>query len=71
MFGRVPGTRPNISESHSETRVLEYPFSTTFRHTKGYLRVLGGGRTDEVLYKPIQGAADACENESVRVNGQY
>ena len=36
--------RPNISESHSETRVLEYPFSTPFRHTKGYLRVLGGGR---------------------------
>ena len=36
--------RPNISESHSETRVLEYPFSTPFRHTKGYVRVLGGGR---------------------------
>ena len=33
-----------MSESHSETRVLEYPFSTPFIHTKGYLRVLGGGR---------------------------
>ena len=33
-----------MSESHSETRVLEYRFSTPFRHTKGYLRVLDGGR---------------------------
>ena len=32
--------RPNISESHSETRVLEYSFSTPFFRTKGYLRVL-------------------------------
>ena len=32
--------RPNISESHRETRVLERPFSTPLRHTKGYSRVL-------------------------------
>ena len=31
---------PNISETHSETRVLEYPFSTPFIHTKWYWRVL-------------------------------
>ena len=28
-------TRPNMSESHSETRVLEYPFSTLFPIQKG------------------------------------
>ena len=33
--------RPNISESHSQTRVLEYPFSAPFLYTKGYLRVQG------------------------------
>ena len=33
-----------MNESHSETRVLEYPFSTLVCHAKGYLRVLGGGR---------------------------
>ena len=33
-----------MSESHSETRVLEYPFSTPFTHTKGYSRVLSGGQ---------------------------
>ena len=27
--------RPNISESHSETRVFVYQFSTPFRHTRG------------------------------------
>ena len=32
-----------MSESHRETRVLEYPFSTPFLHTKGYSRVLSGG----------------------------
>ena len=37
-----------MSESHSETRVLEYPFSTPFRNAKGYLRVLGGGRAGRV-----------------------
>ena len=34
VSARVPA--PNIRESHSETRVREYPFSTPFRHTKGY-----------------------------------
>ena len=38
--GEYSSTRPNISESHSETRVLEYPFSTPFRHANGYSRVL-------------------------------
>ena len=33
-------TRPNIRESQSETRVLEYPLSAPFRRTKGCLRVL-------------------------------
>ena len=32
--------RPSMSESHSEMRVLEYPSSTPFSNTKGYLRVL-------------------------------
>ena len=36
----LPAARPNISESHSETPVLEYPSSTPFPRTKGYLRVL-------------------------------
>ena len=31
---RVPG--PNISESHSKTRVLEYPLSTPLPHTNEY-----------------------------------
>ena len=34
-----------MSESHSETRVLEYPLSTPFRHTKVYLRVLRAEET--------------------------
>ena len=41
--------RPNFSEPHSETRVLEYPFRAHFTHTKGYSRVLGGGRAWMVL----------------------
>ena len=28
LWGQYSSTRPNISESHSETPVLEYPFST-------------------------------------------
>ena len=35
-----------MSESHSETRVLEYPSSTPFRYTKGYSRVLSVGYKD-------------------------
>ena len=37
--GEYSSTRPNISEFHSETRVLEYPFSTLFaiqNGTQGY-----------------------------------
>ena len=33
-------TRPSISDSHSETRVLEHPFSSPSPHTEGYARVL-------------------------------
>ena len=49
LFGEYSSTRPNTRESHRETPVLEYPFSTLFTVQKGtrgyYVREAGGQRT--------------------------
>ena len=43
-----------MSESHCETRVVEYPFSTPLSHSKGYLRVL---RAED---GPVRSVPRAC-----------
>ena len=49
-----------MSKSHSETRVLEYPFSNPAHHTKGYLR----GTKGEGL---VEGARQPCDVAEVRL----
>ena len=65
-------TRPKSSESHSETRVLEYPFRTPLTHRKGTYRYSGRGTCDllrvvELLAQIVIQVVDLKRNLGVRV----